>query len=145
MSNKERDFKKWFREHCPFWIESYEPRRGSGVGIPDLQIAIDGILFPIELKTGAIDDWEVCWPDEVRPDQIGWHKRAGDAQISTFLCIGVKKTDGWSMLWVDGLDMRHWSEGYEVNGRMCRLIDDWSKLSVQLFKPAMHRRLLRSK
>lgn len=115
---KEIDLKRWFRANWKGWFESYEPRRGSGVGLPDTQIAIDGLLCPIELKLGEIDPYDVVWSYEVRPDQIGWHKRAALSGIATVFLIGCgweKKTPKRIIL-VDGVDIRHWQEGLEIGG-----------------------------
>jgi len=110
----ESQFKSWFRKTWDGWVESYEPRRGSGVGIPDLQIVIDGHILPIELKVGKIVG-DVLVVNEVRPDQIGWHRRINDVGIGTIFLIGVgegSKPDAMFAVlpkaivkWKDGIDL----------------------------------------
>ncbi len=47
---------KWIRDNWDGWIESYEPRLGSSVGIPDIQIVVDGILHAgARILRSAID------------------------------------------------------------------------------------------
>lgn len=84
----ESQFKIWFRKTWTGWVESYEPRRGSGVGIPDLQIVVDGHILPVELKVGKVVDGALV-VNEVRPDQIGWHRRLIDAGVASIFLVGV--------------------------------------------------------
>lgn len=112
MAKLETEFKKWFRKNWKGWIESYEPRRGSGVGIPDIQIAVSGRIVPIELKVGAIDPNNVLWIEEVRPAQIGWHKRAWDARIVTIFGVGIyemKTLERIEFVWGDRI--KDWDKG----------------------------------
>ena len=88
MLANEAQFKKWVRDIWGGWLESYEPRRGSGVGIPDIQIAFDQRLWPIELKVGEIAEGRL-YPHEVRPDQLGWHRRLADQGIVSVFLVGV--------------------------------------------------------
>lgn len=112
MARLETEFKKWFRRNWSGWIESYEPRRGSGVGIPDIQIAVSGRIVPIELKVGTLDDDDVLWIDEVRPDQIGWHKRAAEAGIYTQFLVGVYEEGVLdAVVFVDQLEIKDWKKG----------------------------------
>jgi len=110
----ESDFKKWFRKHWSGWIESYEPRRGSGVGIPDIQVVVGGRIVPIELKIGTIKDG-VLYPREVRPAQIVWHKKLNDAGVGSILLIGVYDlvADDFDACLVDGTYMKNWRNGYK--------------------------------
>lgn len=143
MARHESEFKKWFRNNTPYWVESYEPRRGGGVGIPDIQIGVEGVLIPIELKVGRVDENHICWTEEVRADQIGWHRCAAEAMIPTLMCVGIAMPKNqWQMIWVDGIDMRLWKAGYEINSRVAKVCNDWKKLPQTIIKPAMHRRLL---
>jgi len=110
----ESEFKQWFRKQWLGWVESYEPRRGSGVGIPDLQIVAGGRIVPIELKIGTIKDG-VLYPREVRPVQIAWHRKLNDAGIASILLIGVYDlvADDFVACAVDAQYMRNWRHGYK--------------------------------
>ena len=98
----EGEFKTWVRDafkRAGIWFEAYEPRRGGGVGIPDTQILIEGVLYPLELKVcelgrskfGKVDD-EIIWSKDVRPDQIGWHERFKSAGGWSAFIIGFGVT-----------------------------------------------------
>jgi len=110
----EAQFKKWFRKHWSGWVESYEPRRGSGIGIPDLQIVAGGRIVPIELKFGTIKDG-ILYPNEVRPAQIAWHRKLNDAGVASILLIGIYDyvADDFVACAVDALHIRNWRNGYK--------------------------------
>ncbi len=112
----EADFKRWFRAHWSGWVESYEPRRGSGTGIPDLQvlIGIDNrkVLLPIELKVGFVKD-RVLFPREVRPAQISWHRRFAEAGGVSVLLVGALSAGHVTPCLVAGTKIAHWDFGYE--------------------------------
>lgn len=112
MARLETEFKKWFRRNWSGWIESYEPRRGSGVGIPDIQIAVAGRIVPIELKVGTLDENDVLWIDEIRPDQIGWHRRASESGIYTQFLVGVYEEGVLdAVVFVDQFEIKNWKKG----------------------------------
>ena len=90
----EADFKKFVRDSWDGWLESYEPRRGSGVGMADIQIVSDGRLIPIELKIGFITDKKLC-VSEIRPAQINWHRELNKTGVKSFFLIGVKTDKSW--------------------------------------------------
>lgn len=110
----ESEFKKWFRKQWLGWVESYEPRRGSGIGIPDLQIVAGGRIVPIELKVGAIKN-DILYPREVRPAQIVWHRKLNDAGIASILLIGVYDlaADDFVACAVDAKHINNWRHGYK--------------------------------
>lgn len=110
----ESEFKQWFRKQWAGWVESYEPRRGSGIGIPDLQIVAGGRIVPIELKVGIIKDG-VLYPREVRPVQIAWHRKLNEWGIASVLLIGVYDlvADDFVACAVDAQYMRNWRNGYK--------------------------------
>lgn len=114
----ESDFKKWLRNNWSGWIESYEPRRGTGIGIPDVQIVVHGKLVPVELKVGTIRDG-ILYPKEIRPPQIIWHKRLNDAGVKSLLMIGVYDlvADDFDVCLVDAEYMRNWRHGYKHYAR----------------------------
>lgn len=109
----ESEFKTWFRANWDSWLESYEPRRGSGVGIPDLQIVVGGRLVPIELKVGTIEDGLV-FTKEVRPDQIGWHRRLGTFGVKSWFVVGIgeKKTPD-KIYAIRPEHVIHWRNGFD--------------------------------
>jgi len=110
----ESEFKKWFRKKWLGWVESYEPRRGSGIGIPDLQIVANKRIVPIELKIGTIKDG-LLYPREVRPAQIAWHRKLNDAGIASILLIGVYDlvADDFVACAVDAQYISNWRHGYK--------------------------------
>ena len=85
---KENDFKRWVKANWLGWSETYEPRKGSGVGIADMQFLVNGQLLPVELKVGRIN-YDMLYIDEVRPDQIGWHFRLNKAGGKSIFLIAV--------------------------------------------------------
>ena len=88
---KESLFRKWVLASFAksgMWVERYEPRRGGGTGIPDIQIAVGNRLIPIELKVGEVKE-DRLYIDEIRPDQIGWHKRISIVKVFSFFLIGM--------------------------------------------------------
>lgn len=91
MPMSELDFKRWLRKEWKGWSEAYEPRRGGGVGIPDIQLLVRGKLIPIELKIGEIKDG-IVKPREIRADQIGWHKRFMRAGGLSFFLVAQGKS-----------------------------------------------------
>lgn len=90
----EADFKKFVRDSWDGWLESYEPRRGSGIGMADIQIVSDNRLIPIELKIGHITDGKLNIK-EIRPAQINWHRALNKAGVKSFVMTGVHEPKGW--------------------------------------------------
>lgn len=90
MSRKETQFKSWLIkswEASGGWAERYEPRRGSGVGIADIQLLVDR-LVPIELKIAEVRNG-VLYSDDIRGSQIGWHTRLNKFGCSSYFIWGV--------------------------------------------------------
>lgn len=96
MANPETKFKRWWLSCWEGWHEHYEPRRGSGVGMPDVQVLMElpdrdhTSLVPIEFKVG-----EIC-PDTRRllvsgfePAQPSWHYRFNAAGGFSLVMVGV--------------------------------------------------------
>lgn len=127
-------FKRWFRNEWFGWSESYEPARGGGVGIPDVQLLVnyfghgkedvlireEATLLPLELKIGKIEKG-LLKPHDVRADQIGWHWRFNKAGGTSAFIIGVPVKKSWAVFGVLGNDrdllMRHKS-GWEISELM---------------------------
>lgn len=63
MSFSELKFKKYVRKSFDGWSEAYEPGRGGGTGIPDLQLLVKHRLLPVELKVdgGALNPKQNLW------------------------------------------------------------------------------------
>lgn len=111
----ELQFKRWFRSNFEGWSEAYEPRKGGGIGVADIQIAVDRQLVPIELKVGSIIK-DRLFPEDVRPAQIGWHHRLADAGIASAFVVGV--TSGpviWGIYAFRPDQIISWRAGFQVN------------------------------
>jgi len=111
----ESDFKKWVRKNWPWWVESYEPRRGTGIGIPDLQIVVGGRLVPVELKMGEFHNGKLI-TREVRPAQIAWHREINSYGIRTVLLVGAYDfgKEEWRAYPIDARRINDWRNGFEV-------------------------------
>ena len=129
----ESEFKRWVRSNWFGWIESYEPRRGTGVGIPDLQLFVAGRLVPCELKVGKIDG-DILFVNEIRADQAGWHHRFNKAGGSSIFLIGVGDKQKPERIFVyDAQNVRNWFNGLDLeNG--CELQTTERKFHNGLFK-----------
>jgi len=129
----ESEFKRWVKANWYGWIESYEPRRGTGVGIPDLQLLIGGRLVPCELKVGRIAD-DLLYVNEIRADQTGWHHRFNKAGGSSIFLIGVGDKQKPERIFVfDAPAVRSWFTGIDLeNG--CELQTNDRKFHNGLFK-----------
>jgi hypothetical protein len=121
----EKDFKSWFKKHWGYWVDTYEPTLGTGIGFPDLQILLPGsILQPIEMKVGEVTGkpGELrIMPREVRPSQVSWHKRYEIAGGHSFALIGFKtgldkktKAPQWRAFAVAGGRLSAWRGGYAI-------------------------------
>lgn len=84
---RENQFREWVRRRWNGWISSYEPRRGSTIGIPDLQIVVARTIVPIELKVGTIVGDELFTHD-IRGAQIQWHRALREAGGRSFFLVG---------------------------------------------------------
>lgn len=127
----ESDFRNWFRDRWEGWIETYEPRHGSGVGIADIQIVCHNKLVPIELKVGTIDN-QIVRPEKFRGVQIGWHRRLNDAGVPSGFLVGCPtdlvrgNSDRFLAFWVDPWDAVDWLAGFEI-GIKARPVKDINK------------------
>lgn len=126
--SSEADFRSWFRDRWAGWLESYEPRHGSGIGIADIQIVVAGKLVPIELKVGSLQDDRV-YAQKVRGVQIGWHKRLNDAGVFTGFLVGCPQNHNapvlsrFSVFWIDPWDIVDWQKGFDVDVAARKVID----------------------
>ena len=84
----ERQFKLWIKKNWSGWLNSYEPRRGATIGIPDIQVLVKGTLVPIELKAGVLVG-EVLKTKKVRASQINWHHKFSEAGGMSLVMVGV--------------------------------------------------------
>lgn len=111
---READLKVWFRSHWLGWVESYEPRLGSSVGIPDLQVVVDQKLVPIELKLCRIE-FGLLFPSEVRPPQINWHRNLSCYGVPSLFLFGQGKTKAPDFLFAaPGYAIANWSFGFDL-------------------------------
>ena len=109
--NETNEFKPWVRSNWKGWSEAYEPRRGGGTGIADIQILMgDGRLVPIELKVGEVKQ-DVLWCKDVRPDQLGWHNRFQFHGGKSFFLVGCGSIKRLSIYAVKLQCMLDWKTG----------------------------------
>lgn len=114
---KESNLKTWIRSNFNGWSEAFEPRRGAGVGVADIMLAYNGHLVPVELKIGNISDGQL-FPEEVRPDQIGWHHRLNAEGVFSFFIVGVGRDGAKSpeyLFALTGPKIKHWRTGYDLD------------------------------
>jgi hypothetical protein len=110
----ESDLKKWIRQHWVGWIESYEPRLGSNLGIPDLQILVGRKIVPVELKIADIKEG-ILYPSEIRPAQINWHRRLAEFDVPSVFLFGSGQGRVPEHLYaLSGSAVKHWSAGFEL-------------------------------
>lgn len=114
---RESNLKTWLRSNYNGWSEAFEPRRGAGVGVADIMLGIGSHLVPVELKVGNISDG-MLFPEEVRPDQIGWHHRLNAAGVFSFFIVGVGRAGSKSPEYLFALTaqkIKHWRTGYDLD------------------------------
>tara|TARA_R110000822_G_scaffold287462_1_gene408721 strand:- start:285 stop:725 length:441 start_codon:yes stop_codon:yes gene_type:complete len=87
----ESEMKVWLRKNWDGWMETYEPRIGSGIGIPDVQIVVDKAIIPIELKLARVER-EMLYSSPIRPSQIAWHRALSEFEVPSLFLFGVGKT-----------------------------------------------------
>jgi hypothetical protein len=87
----ELKLKKYIRQHFDGWSEAYEPGRGGGVGVPDLQLLVKFRLLPVELKLDGND---------LSPKQKLWHANFRKAGGVSALIVGSRKDRGPVKLWI---------------------------------------------
>ena len=139
MLDSETKFKQYFRarlDDLGVWSECYEPRRGSGVGMPDLQILAKLKLLPVELKIGTTTD-VLLFPEEIRPAQISWLDRFVEAGGHALLIVGVREGRDWYGLQLPSVRTEYlstWRAGFDL--RKCPVVIERGR-----FTPAMIRQL----
>jgi len=128
----EIDFKRWLRSSWSGWLESYEPRAGGGIGIPDIQILVSGRVLPIELKVGKLKSGRI-YPNEVRPVQIAWHRTFADAGGVSAMLIGISNLSKikWIPALINGRRMSDWKKGYSI-GECLELSGEPEKMKEQV-------------
>ena len=87
----ELKLKKYIRENFDGWSEAYEPGRGGGVGVPDLQFLVKFQLLPVELKLDGND---------LSPKQKLWHEKFRKAGGVSALIVGSRKNREQVKLWI---------------------------------------------
>jgi hypothetical protein len=116
---KESELKVWFRRNWEGWVESFEPRIGTGIGIPDLMVIVKERLVPIELKVGSLsEDGQVLYPCEVRAAQLSWHNSCNNAGVNSWFLVGVGDYFGRKpehIFLVKPHLMRFWKDGIEID------------------------------
>lgn len=75
-------------------MESYEPRRGGGSGIPDIQLLLKSQLIPVELKVG-VERGGLVLIDEVRPEQVRWHSVFIEARGRSMFLVATPDAGGY--------------------------------------------------
>jgi hypothetical protein len=113
----ETEYKRKFREICGCWTEVYEPARGSGTGYPDVQMLVDGVLIPVEMKRGDIKNGFVR-PHRIRPSQIAWHHAFGAAggKSHFLICTGPLRTmSAYSIAPIERTRLVKWRSGWTMD------------------------------
>lgn len=112
---QELKFKRWFRQEFKGWSEAYEPRRGSGTGMPDLQLLVRGMLLPVELKVGWIED-DVLHIHDVEPAQVSWHVRFWAAGGESSFVVGIPDGKGWQVYspFLSAAALMEWKKGWRA-------------------------------
>lgn len=97
MSNKEREFQRWFVDDWKSggrWAESIHPSYGMKTGIPDVLLLASSVLVPVELKLAELQGTQLK-VSEIRPAQIRWAKKFSSHGGICGLVAGMKNDSGW--------------------------------------------------
>lgn len=132
----EADVRQWLKNVDPFngnslfWIEH---RGGGTVGMVDVLVAVDGVLYPVELKFGGIKlgeggTSEGFWRVKLRPGQVAVHRRMAKLWVHSFILIGSELGNG---VWiVDGGEaVKNIQNGTKMKSER---IKDWISLATAL-------------
>lgn len=120
MARHETEFKNWFLKRWEGWYEIYEPRKGSGTGMPDVQLLVNDpdteqlYLLPIEFKVGSTSGG-LLLPEKVRPSQVSWHFRFNRAGGTSGVMVGAKHFKAWTPYYIPlhhGKDLTNWPNGF---------------------------------
>lgn len=136
MDNLELEFKRWFLKKWTGWSESYEPRSGSGVGLPDTQLLVRGIggwtsdcfLLPVEFKIGEKKEDRI-FASKIRPAQVRWHFKFHQAGGKAIIMIGVRIGEEWHPYYLRPRatgDLRNWQDGWTI-GEGCALFKKFGR------------------
>lgn len=122
----ESDLRKFVKAKWNLWADWLEPRGNAGLGRPDVDLLIDGVIAPVELKTGKHVVDCTFRPSKIRPQQVGWHTRFHGHGGVSFFIIG----DNYDNLWIASEIIGHeegytvWHFGMAARLRMSHLQDD---------------------
>lgn len=142
----ETKYKRALRSlYSQYWSEAYEPARGSGLGYPDLQFMIRGIMLPVEVKCGEAEGG-VLYPSAVRPSQINWHAKLTEAGGHSWLAVCCGPPSRMTVYAAPSTrrdTLRMWREGWELSQCNPWVLDgtpilDLSSLAVGIVKSWRH-------
>lgn len=122
---EELKFKRWFRDKFKGWSEAYEPRRGGGNGIPDIQLLIDRMVVPVELKVGYTDN-DMLYVYEIEPSQVSWHIQFWRAGGVANIVVGIPSgKQSWEVLTLPDVsfDLMQWRRGWKLSE--CKPWERW--------------------
>lgn len=114
---RETEYKRQLRKIVGGWSEVYETRSGGGVGYPDLQFLLGGVLIPVEIKVGEVVG-DVLRSSEIRGSQIAWHhnfKKAGGVSV-ILVCWGpVKQMNAYAVPDTNREMTANWKKGWKIS------------------------------
>lgn len=132
MAKLETELKRHVRhKRLTVWSESYEPSlRGGGNGVPDTQVLLCGLLFPIEFKVGFIE--KGLLRSSVRPAQISWNAKFSRAGGIALLLVGVECQDDWMIYLMPGAMIGEIEAGVRYDKRIIKCITPEQNLNKKL-------------
>jgi hypothetical protein len=105
------------------WSCSVEHRSGGSVGFPDTVVMVGGLLLPVELKLGRLDQrMQRMHISRLRASQIGWFEGHRAAGGSSGLLIGVREREAWAAYFLRNVRrerLKSWRAGFDMNELMC--------------------------
>ncbi|MEE8263246.1 MAG: hypothetical protein V3R83_12360 [Gammaproteobacteria bacterium] len=132
----EAGVRKWLKNSDPFGGKSLfwcEHRGGGTLGMVDVLVAVDGALYPVELKFGGISAGEGGeedgrWGVKLRPGQVAVHRRLAKLWVRSFILIGSELGNG---VWiVDGGEaVKNIQNGTKMKSER---VKDWISLTTAL-------------
>jgi penicillin-binding protein-related factor A (putative recombinase) len=89
----EKDLRLFVKKNWCGFIDWLEPTGNAGVGRPDCDILVDGVIAPIELKIGNSINNNIFSIDKMRSDQISWQHRFYKFGGVSFFMIAENKNN----------------------------------------------------